>query len=742
MLGRNDPGFKSSQMLGQSLIKQLAHATRACSQYVTEAQAADERYQSGMQKTEIDMNKPEFSNDKITIPLEATMLDTVVAAFMQEWAQSTSGYVVAARGTANQDQASITKAFMDAQLKMTQGDEQVKAAMLDFCTHPYAGVITRVFKETVTVRKPFVQQGDINPEDRMESKGTTQRGENILIPIDGEQVERIRFGMEPLNCYRLFFHSPNLATKNGQPSIHILHVVDESFVNTVANPPVDVAKVKKGASQYNLAKVGFNNTANVDNDAVEIYESWVDLASELGKLKTVGEDIDAMLEYYQIIRTPMPGDKWCVFHDANGLVLAIEENPLILQNEYPIHFGSFFPPRNGIVGKSLFYRITDICLSIEDLMNSAMWSVEKRVNPTLICSLSSRIDPEKIMKAYRTRFGILPVANLEDVESSMKFMDIPDVTAVVQAYVQMLMSFIQRIGVPDVTQGIAGADTATEAEITAGKANTRLSSPFRTFSQRVLGPALSNLRDLCVRHATTKEWVVLTGEQGVNMSRGLWAYPEDLTEQLDVIPIFTSEYSDFKQLSQQLLGLMKIGAAYGMDATAAAAMMRLIMQSMGIPQRIVDEFLGSVNGAVSVLDRLKMLEMGPGIPVRVLPNEDHKANYEVLQAWKEANPDKADWPNVVNFENATLTGLMAIEMKAAAEEQAARESEQMKAKAKADGKARETSNTQGRVRSDIVANSKDVAQSDSGVRTQEQQGGGMKEGGVAMAAGMTGQGAI
>jgi hypothetical protein len=736
---------KYGDFLGKKCIEFLSTASKRAEQFVTEAQLADSRYEVGTQREPWETQDQSTLAKPLSVPMEATIVDAVTAAYMSEGAQATGWFRAVARGTATQEQASVTKAFMDMHLKRTQGDEQIKTAFTDFCLHPYVGMIPRFYKSTVRERRPQSIPAGQMIEDGVEIIGEGQIDQATGVPqsilvanVVGEEKEMVSFGLEPVSCYRLFVHSPNIATVQHQPSIHILHAVSKYHVPGMSSIPMDIEDVVVGKSEYNIANVGFEEGGGVyeqDQDTAEVWETWIDPTMFAIPENVSEEDVLEFQQTFEMTKPFLKGDKWCIFHDKEGKILRVEENPAIRQNNFPVSISSFFQPRNGLIGKSLFHRVSDVCLAMEEVISKGAMVHFKRTCPSAFIDAGARVDSARMREAMETAFFLIQVpGNGAQKLESLQWIDIPDTSASAQFYLNTLTMLIQRIGVPDVALGATTGDTATEAEISTGKANMRLALPMRSFSSRVLCPALEGMRDMILRHSRDAEWITLVGEPGLSVRRSQWVSPADLTDQIEIVTPFTNEFADFSRLQMQLISMLKIGAAYGVGVDTFGATARIIMESLNMPPTVIDAFMDTLGSQTTVFEELKVLSTSPTNRVVVRNGDNSTLALMALAAWREANPDKAGWPNVAEYETAHLLNYAAQQEMMAAQNQMEMEG-QPKGKS-----AKGNPNTRGRLTSDMMAQSKDAAETERGVRSQEAQLG-VERSGDKLNAGMTGRGA-
>jgi hypothetical protein len=242
------------------------------------------------------------------------------------------------------------------------------------------------------------------------------------------------------------------------------------------------------------------------------------------------------------------------------------------------------------------------------------------------------------------------------------------------------------------------------------------------------------MRDLMMRHLRKEVWVRIGGEPGYNVVRDLLVYPNELTDQFEIVTPFTNEYAEFARLSQQLIAILKLGAAYGLGANTYAATVRIIMQSMNIAPNVIDAFMDTIGSKTTPFQEVEMLAMSPATKVVVRTDDNSQLALMVLDAWKQANPDKVDWPNVAEYEAAHLLNFAAQQQAMMMQQEAEMEMERERADMK------ENPNTRGRIKSDQVAMSKDMPETEAGANSQRAQAGSERSGPM-LDAGMTGRGA-
>jgi hypothetical protein len=744
-----------ARWLGQVCVDSLKKASMSCRQMIEDAMERDRRLARGGQTEEWSAGADDNVAQNSTIPIDAATLDTVRAMFMQEFASS-GGYRVIASGLSSQDDAEATKAYMDAWLDELNISEVVCSVFGMVEKHEYAGmhigVERRVSYET---RPKTIRLGEEDaPADHILTgysrfdPETGQPAVGVYVPVMGTKVEEIVPFVEGLSCYELYIPCPERKSLKDQPAIHILSVVDKSDLRKVAS--VVPEKIVTGKSIYNVASLGFEDIERGDvvfsgqeyDEPTELWRTWLDPTRHEPPDDVTDEDYSEFLKQYKVLRPFQPGVKWCVLHDSQGFIYGIEENPQIKQDVYPVTLGSFYESPSSCIGSSLYGRIEDICKTIESLFCTVMWSLNKRISPPWLYNTGSGIDSEQFAEALRKRFRGVKVSNADDIDSAIKFLDLPNALPELKVSLQLLYDFLQRVALPDIASGLDTAGTATEAQINSGRASTRMSLPFRSFAMNQLKPMLEIFRDVCLRWATGPKFVRLAGESGGNMARSGLVHPDMLTDQFRIAPTFSYEFMNEARMGTVIMGVLKMLQGYGVGSNTATKIARRILQSVGMNATTIDETLGDVGRSTDIFMEMEILADSMTNTVRVREDDNHRAALKAIELLKQAKPEVADWPNVAKYEAQHYVYLQAEEEQMQQEMMMRMMAASMRANEGSGGDGGRL--TPGRAQSDLLAMSKDAPMTEAGLNSAVAQGAGSAGGDMTDMAqgGMTGLGAI
>jgi hypothetical protein len=489
-----------------------------------------------------------------------------------------------------QSRADATQAVMDAELEETGWEREIYRMLFRFNKFDSAGMkLICDFSEVVEPRRYEIAVDEVIPHmGEMDMQGkpysvigpadqTEPNGDFNKVLFETHEVKsKMRVGGKALEMRNIVVLDPKRPSMQQQPYIGESHIYteDELEDNTMFRVNWD----KMGAANANdkhspttetPAQATGTGGTSPNFKQWEVWESHSQIPWKRGLRKQDFNqyDLDAFIKEERGPESSS-GDcdipqNWIVYHVENKALLKIDPTYHPDKKAHVYYTCSYVEGDTELFGQSFMRQVQPLSNGMNMFANQALDNARTRGDISAFVDTACDLTPANFaeIRDGRNKMVAMEFPGGRTVKDCMAFVGeiIPNTFPDNMAGYTLCKQEARTFGAPDVIQGRAGSETATQDTMNNERGQEKIDYPFGRVIMDVAVPILQGVRELVFKHFDNPRIISIAGEEGATLNEPRVITRGQITNRFKIIPMANFDFNQQWRATMLLQAMNIVG---------------------------------------------------------------------------------------------------------------------------------------------------------------------------------------